>query len=250
MRKPIMAGNWKLNKNHLETLAFIDEITPVLSGVGDVDIVICPPFTSLNVATARTKGTNIKIGAQDLFWEKSGAYTGEISGEMLKVLGCDYVIIGHSERRQYFGETNQTINKKIFAAFASGLIPIVCVGETWQERSAGQVEQVLSAQIREGLQGLNAEYHGKIVIAYEPVWAIGTGQTATPAQANEAHVLLRKLLGEIFAETAQDIRIQYGGSVKPENVRELMAQSDIDGALIGGAALKAASFEKLVKFKG
>ncbi|MDR2429256.1 MAG: triose-phosphate isomerase [Candidatus Margulisbacteria bacterium] len=249
MRKPIMAGNWKLNKNHLETLTFIDEVTPLLSGVNEVDIVICPPFTSLNVATARTKGTNIKVGAQDIFWEKSGAFTGEISGDMLKVLGCDYVIIGHSERRQYFGETDQTVNKKILAAFAAGLIPIVCVGETLQEREAGQVEQVLAAQIRGGLQGLNAVAHGKIVIAYEPVWAIGTGQTATPEQANAAHVLIRKLLGEIFGGTAQDIRIQYGGSVKPENVKELMAQPDIDGALIGGAALKADAFEKLVRYK-
>ncbi|MDR1114500.1 MAG: triose-phosphate isomerase [Candidatus Margulisbacteria bacterium] len=248
MRKPIMAGNWKLNKNHLETLTFIDELTPLLNGVDAVDIVICPPFTSLNVATARTKGTNVKVGAQDLFWEKSGAYTGEISGDMLKVLGCDYVLIGHSERRQYFGETDQTINKKILAAFTAGLIPIVCVGETLPEREAGQVEQVLSAQVREGLKGLNAQEHGKIVIAYEPVWAIGTGRTATPAQANEAHVLIRKCLSEIFGAAAQDIRIQYGGSVKPENVKELMAQPDIDGALIGGAALQAESFEKLVKF--
>jgi triosephosphate isomerase len=244
-----MAGNWKLNKTPNETIVFVEEIKPLLAGLNDVEIVICPPFTSINVATYLTKNTNIKIGAQNLFWEKSGAFTGEVSGDMLKELGCEYVIVGHSERRQYFGETDQTVNKKVFAAFAASLTPIVCVGETLQEREADKVEQALSAQIREGLQGLNAKDHGKIVIAYEPVWAIGTGRTATPAQASEAHGLIRGLLGEIFGEAAQSIRIQYGGSVKPDNVKELMAQSDIDGALIGGAALKADSFEKLVKYK-
>jgi triosephosphate isomerase len=244
-----MAGNWKLNKTPNETIVFVEEIKPLLAGVEDVEIVICPPFTSLNVATYLTKKSNIKVGAQNLYWEKSGAFTGEVSGEMIRELGCDYVIIGHSERRQYFGETDQMVNKKILAAFGAGLIPIVCVGETLQEREAGQVEAVISTQVREGLQGLNAREHGKIVIAYEPVWAIGTGKTATPAQANEVHTLIRKCLSEIFGEVAQDIRIQYGGSVKPENVKELMAQPDIDGALIGGAALKAESFEKLVEYK-
>lgn len=248
MRKPIMAGNWKLNKTPNETIVFVEEIKPLLAGVNDVEIVICPTFTSINVATYLTKNTNIKVGAQNLFWEKSGAFTGEISGDMLKELGCEYVIIGHSERRQYFGETDATVNKKIFAAFAAGLVPIVCVGETLEEREAGKVEEVISTQIRDGLKGLNAKDHGKIIIAYEPVWAIGTGKTATPEQANEVHVLIRQRLAEIFGETAQTIRIQYGGSVKPDNVKELMAQSDIDGALIGGAALKADSFEKLVKF--
>jgi len=248
MRKPIMAGNWKLNKTPNETIVFVEEIKPLLAGINDVEIVICPPFTSINVAAYLTKNTNIKVGAQNLFWEKSGAFTGEVSGDMLKELGCEYVIIGHSERRQYFGETDATINKKIFAAFAATLVPIVCVGETLQEREAGKVEAVLSTQVREGLKGLNARDHSKLVIAYEPVWAIGTGRTATPEQANEAHIIIRKLLKEIFGETAESIRIQYGGSVKPENVKELMAQSDIDGALIGGAALKADSFEKLVKF--
>ena len=249
MRKPIMAGNWKLNKTPNETIVFVEELKPLLTGVNDVEIVICPPFTSINVATYLTKNTNIKVGAQNLFWEKSGAFTGEVSGDMLKELGCEYVIIGHSERRQYFSETDQMINRKIFAAFAASLIPIVCVGETLQEREAGRVEEVISTQIRESLKGLNAKEHGKIVIAYEPVWAIGTGKTATPQQANEVHILIRKLLQEIFGGFAADIRIQYGGSVKPENIKELMAQSDIDGALIGGAALKADSFEKLVKFK-
>ncbi|MDR1997144.1 MAG: triose-phosphate isomerase [Candidatus Margulisbacteria bacterium] len=248
MRKPIMAGNWKLNKTPNETIVFVEEIKPLLAGVDDVEIVICPPFTSINVATYLTKNTNIKVGAQNLYWEKSGAFTGEVSGEMLKELGCDYVIIGHSERRQYFGETDRTVNKKILSAFAAGLIPIVCVGETLQERAAGRIEQVISTQIREGLKGLNAREHGKIIIAYEPVWAIGTGQTATPEQANAAHMLIRKLLTEILGEAAQAVRIQYGGSVKPDNVKELLAQPDIDGALIGGAALKADSFEKLVKF--
>ena len=249
MRKPIMAGNWKLNKTPNETIVFVEEVKPLLAGIDDVEIVICPPFTSINVATYLTKNTNIKVGAQNLFWEESGAFTGEVSGDMLRELGCEYVIIGHSERRQYFGETDETINKKIFAAFAAGLVPIVCVGETLQEREADKVNEVLSTQVRNGLKGLNAKEHGKIVIAYEPVWAIGTGKTATPEQANEAHIIIRNLLKEIFGETAETIRIQYGGSVKPDNVQELMAQSDIDGALIGGAALKADSFEKLVKFK-
>jgi triosephosphate isomerase len=251
MRKPIIAGNWKLNKTPNETIVFLEEIKPLLAGVDDVEILVCPTFTSLNVATYLTKKTNIKIGAQNLYWEKSGAFTGEVSGDMIKELGCEYVIIGHSERRQYFGETDATVNKRIYAAFAAGLIPIVCVGETLAEREAGKIEEVIGRQVREGLKGLTADKHGKIVIAYEPVWAIGTGKNATSQQANEVHVYIRKLLKEIFgASAAETIRIQYGGSVKPENVKELMAQSDIDGALVGGAALKADSFVKLVKFKG
>lgn len=250
MRKPIMAGNWKLNKTPNETIVFLEELKPLVAGVEDVEIVVCPTFTSLNVATYLTKKTNIKVGAQNLYWEKSGAFTGEVSGDMIKELGCDYVIIGHSERRQYFGETDETINKKMFAAFAAGLVPIVCVGETLEEREAGKIEQVIRTQVTVGLKGLDATKHSKLVIAYEPVWAIGTGKTATPEQANEVHVLIRKIVTEMYgAAFANGVRIQYGGSVKPENVKELMAQSDIDGALIGGASLKVDSFVKLVKYK-
>lgn len=250
MRKPIMAGNWKLNKTPNETIVFLEELKPLVAGVEDVDIVVCPTFTSLNVATYLTKKTNIKVGAQNLFWEKTGAFTGEVSGDMIKELGCDYVIIGHSERRQYFGETDESINKKTFAAFAAGLVPIVCVGETLEEREAGKIEQVIRTQVTVGLKGLDTAKHGKLVIAYEPVWAIGTGKTATPEQANEVHILIRKIVTEMYgAAFANGVRIQYGGSVKPENVKELMAQSDIDGALIGGASLKVDSFVKLVKYK-
>jgi len=249
MRKPIIAGNWKLNKTPNETIALIEEIKPLVSGIDNVDVVVCPTYTSLNVASFLIKESNIKMGAQNLFWEKSGAFTGEISGEMLKELGCDYVIIGHSERRQYFGETDESINKKVFAAFDAGLTPIVCVGETLEEREAGKVEEVVIGQLKGSLKDLNAKDHGTIIIAYEPVWAIGTGKTATPEQANEVHMMIRKALAEIFdQETADNIRIQYGGSMKPENVKELMEQSDIDGGLIGGASLKAESFAELIKF--
>ncbi len=250
MRKPIMAGNWKLNKTPNETIVFLEELKPLVAGVTDVDIVVCPTYTSLNVATYLTKTTNIKIGAQNLFWEKTGAFTGEVSGDMIKELGCDYVIIGHSERRQYFGETDATINKKTFAAFAAGLIPIVCVGETLAEREAGKIDQVIRTQVTLGLKDLDAVKHAKLVIAYEPVWAIGTGKTATPEQANEVHILIRQIVTEMYgAAFANGVRIQYGGSVNPANVKELMAQSDIDGALIGGASLKVDSFVKLIKYK-
>jgi triosephosphate isomerase len=249
MRKPLIAGNWKMNITPTEAGEFLEAFKPLVSNVKDVEIAVCPTFVALNVATYLTKGTNIKVGAQNLYWEKSGAFTGEIAGNMIKELGCEYVIIGHSERRQYFGETDQTVNKKIFAAYEAGLTPIVCVGETLAEREANKVESVITTQMKNGLKGLNAKDHSSIVIAYEPVWAIGTGKTATPEQANEVHILIRKLLTEIFdKETAAKIRIQYGGSVNPANVKELMSQSDIDGALVGGASLKPDSFEKLVKF--
>ena len=250
MRKPIMAGNWKLNKTPNETIVFLEELKPLVAGVEDVDIVVCPTFTSLNVATYLTKKTNIKVGAQNMSWEKSGAFTGEVSGDMIKELGCDYVIVGHSERRQYFGETDESINKKTFAAFDAGLTPIVCVGETLAEREAGKIDSVIKTQVTVGLKGLDPVKHAKLVIAYEPVWAIGTGKTATPEQANEVHVLIRKIVTEMYgAAFANGVRIQYGGSVNPANVKELMAQSDIDGALIGGASLKVDSFVKLVKYK-
>lgn len=250
MRTPIIAGNWKLNKTPNETIVFLEEIKPLVAGVEDIEIVVCPTFTSINVATYLTKKTNIKIGAQNLFWEKSGAYTGEVSGDMIKELGAEYVIVGHSERRQYFGETDESVNKKIFAAFAAGMLPIVCIGETLQEREAGKVDEVITRQVQVGLNGLDAAKHNKLVVAYEPVWAIGTGKNATPEQANEVHQLIRKLLKEKFGKAFADaVRIQYGGSVKPDNIKNLMSQSDIDGALVGGASLKVQDFVKIIKYK-
>ncbi|MBU0579926.1 MAG: triose-phosphate isomerase [Candidatus Margulisbacteria bacterium] len=249
MRKPFIAGNWKLNKNIAETKELATSLKEKLKDVKDVEIAVCPIFTSIPTAVEVLKGTNIGVGGQNLYWEKDGAFTGEVSGPMLKEAGCKYVIIGHSERRQYFGETNQTVNKRIFAAFAADLIPIVCIGEVLAEREADKTLTVLEKQLEEGLKGLTKE-HKDIVIAYEPVWAIGTGKTATPEQAQEAHAFVRKILGELLgADIAKGIRIQYGGSVKPENVTEIMAQPDVDGALVGGASLKADSFEKLVKYK-
>lgn len=249
MRKPLIAGNWKLNKTPNETISLLEELKPQVAGVEKVEIVICPTFTSLNVATFLTKETNIKVGAQNIYWEKSGAFTGEVSGDMVKELGCEYVILGHSERRQFFNETDQTINKRMYAAFNSNLTPIVCVGETLTEREAGKVEEVVTTQLTNSLKGVNAKNHGHLVIAYEPVWAIGTGKTATPQQANEVHTLIRKTLAKIFdPKTAEKIRILYGGSVKPDNMKSLMDQSDIDGGLVGGASLDAVSFAKIVKY--
>jgi len=249
MRKPLIAGNWKLNKTPNETIAVLEELKPQVADVEDVEILVCPTFTSLNVATFLTKETNIKVGAQNMYWEKSGAFTGEVSGEMLKELGCEYVILGHSERRQFFGETDETINKRMMAAFAASLTPIVCVGETLAEREAGKVEQVVTTQLTNSLKNVNPKAHGHLVIAYEPVWAIGTGKTATPELANEVHTLIRKTLAKILDQkTADTIRILYGGSVKADNMEVLMSQSDIDGGLVGGASLDAKSFAKIIKY--
>jgi triosephosphate isomerase len=222
------------------------EFTPQVQDVSDVEVVIAPPFTSLAVAAKFMKGSPVKLSAQDVFWETAGAYTGEISPLMLKDCECDYVIVGHSERRQYFGETNETINKKIGACQKEGLGVIMCIGETLQQREAGQTFKVLEEQIKEGLKGLSSE---GLVIAYEPVWAIGTGKTATKEQAQEAHQFIRAVLRQLYGPEADEIRILYGGSVKPENIAELMAQPDVDGALVGGASLKVDSFVKIVKYK-
>ena len=247
MRKKIVAGNWKMNKTASEAAALIDGIKKEVVDVTKVDVVVCPPFTNLQVAAAACAGSNVKLGAQNVHWEASGAYTGEISAAMLKDLGVEYVIIGHSERRQYFGETDATVNARTKAALAAGLIPIVCVGETLAERDAGNMETVVVRQTKAGLDGLGGDL-AKVVIAYEPVWAIGTGRTASPAQAQEVHALIRRTLAEIAdGDLANTIRIQYGGSMKPENAKELMSQPDIDGGLIGGAALKADSFAAIVK---
>jgi triosephosphate isomerase len=249
MRTPIIAGNWKMNKTVEEAKALVQDLKACVSDVTDVEVVVCPPFVSLVPVAEILQGSNIGVGAQNLFWEKSGAYTAEIAGPMLTSAGCTYVIIGHSERRAYFNETDETVNKRIFAALDEGLKPIVCVGETLEEREKGETFDVIKRQVTEGLANLSVEQMQSLVVAYEPVWAIGTGKTATPGQAQEVHAFIRKLLGEMFDEaTATATRIQYGGSVKPANVTELMNQPDIDGALVGGASLKADSFEQIVKF--
>jgi triosephosphate isomerase len=240
MRKPIIAGNWKLNKTPHEAILLVDELKRELVDVTGVDIVLCPPFVDLTDVSDALIDHDIALGAQNVFWEDAGAFTGEISAPMLKDIGVTYVIIGHSERRQYFHETNETVNKRLRAALKHGLTPIVCVGENLAQRESNKTFDVI--------KDLSAEEMKKIVLAYEPVWAIGTGKTATPQQAQEVHVFIRQLTGKMFdQETAGSVRIQYGGSVTPDNVVSLMAQADIDGALVGGASLKAPSFAAIVK---
>jgi len=249
MRKPIIAGNWKMNKTAEETKALIKGLIPLVSDVDSVDIVVCPPFVNLAAAAEALAGSNIKLGAQNMHYEASGAYTGEISAEMLLAFGVKYVILGHSERRQYFGETDEGVNKKAKAALASGLIPIICVGETLEEREAGITSEVVCRQTKLALLGLSASQAAGVVIAYEPIWAIGTGTTATADDANETIGAIRGAVKEVFGEAcAQSIRIQYGGSMKPSNASELMAKPEIDGGLIGGAALKAEDFAQIVKY--
>jgi len=245
MRKPIIAGNWKMYKTAQEGVAFISQLAPQVADVKETTMVICAPFPALFPMTEIAKNSNINIGAENLYWEDEGAFTGEVSAPMLAAIGCTYVIIGHSERRQYFGETDATVNKKVFAALKHNLLPIVCVGETLAEREQGVTFEVIKRQVTLGLANLTPPAWEKIIIAYEPVWAIGTGKTATPAQAQEVHAYVRNLLPK---EIAPKTRILYGGSVKPDNVKELMAQADIDGGLVGGASLKVDSYVKLVKF--
>lgn len=248
MRKIIIAGNWKMNKSPLEAIELINFLKRDLIDITEVDIVVCPPFLALSDASEILHESNIGLGAQNIYWEDSGAFTGEISAPMLKSLGVQYTIIGHSERRQLFGETNETVNKKIKAALRHELIPIVCVGEVLEEREAGKAFDVIKEQCEESLKGLTDEEMGKIILAYEPVWAIGTGKTATPEQAEEVHKFIRGLLAETHnEELASGMRIQYGGSVKPENTADLMSQPDIDGALVGGASLEYDSFSKIIK---
>ena len=240
MRRPIIAGNWKMNKTAAEGAALVNELKPLVKDA-DCDVVVCVPFTDIPAVSAAAKGSNIHVGAQNVHFAEKGAYTGEISAEMLKEFGVEYVIIGHSERRQYFGETDETVNKRMHAALAAGLTPIVCVGESLEERETGKTEAVLSVQIEEGLKGL--EDVSKIVIAYEPIWAIGTGKTATAEQANETIAFIRKKCAEVFCpKCAEKVRIQYGGSMNAKNCKELMAMPEIDGGLIGGASLKAEDF--------
>ena len=249
-RRPILVGNWKMNMTATQALELASKLIPLVASVKDRDIVLGPPFTSIAAVAETIKGTNISLAAQNLHWEDKGAFTGEISADMLLDSGCKYVIIGHSERRQYFGETDESVNKKVKQALKKGLLPILCVGETLAEREAGKLNDIISRQVTGGLKDISAEDMKKVVVAYEPVWAIGTGKTATPGQANDVHALIRQKVKALYsADIAEGLRIQYGGSVTPENVSVLMAMPDIDGALVGGASLKPESFAALVNFK-
>ena len=249
MRKKLMAANWKMYKTPQKAQDFLRAFLPMVDGHDRDEIAICPSFVCLPAVVEALAGQQIGVGAQNLHWEKEDAYTGEVSAAMLKAVGCTQVIIGHSERRQYFGETDDTVNRKLQAALAAGLMPIVCIGEVLQERESGLTEEVLRRQCQRGLSGIAGDQARTLVIAYEPVWAIGTGRTATPQIAAEAHVVIRaeaaKALGKVVAD---NMRILYGGSVKPENAKALMAQIEIDGALIGGASLDPKSFAAIVKY--
>jgi triosephosphate isomerase len=250
MRRPVIAGNWKMFKTRGETDAFFEGLIPQIQTVRHCEIVVAPPFTALPAAVGDAAGTAIKISAQDVCWEKEGPFTGEVSVKMLREVGCTYTIVGHSERRQHFGETDQTVHKKTVAAVAGGLKAIVCVGELLAERDAGQAVEVVRRQVQNGLDGLTGPDLSNIIVAYEPVWAIGTGRTATPEIAAEMHAAIRKTFAEIYNEVAADgLRILYGGSVKPDNISALMKKEDIDGALVGGASLEPASFAAIIKYQ-
>ena len=248
MRTPIIAGNWKMHKTVDEAVSFIEEIKPLVKDA-KCEVVVCPTFVCLDGVVKAAKGTNIKVGAQNVHFEEKGAFTGEVAPNMLEAIGVDYVVIGHSERRQYFNETDETVNKKVKAAFAHSIVPILCVGESLEEREANITEEVIGRQIKLDLAGLTPDQVEKIVIAYEPIWAIGTGKTATSDQANETIAFIRNVVASLFGnEVADKTRIQYGGSVKPSTIAEQMAKSDIDGALVGGASLVAADFAAIVNF--
>ncbi|OGW90880.1 MAG: triose-phosphate isomerase [Omnitrophica bacterium RIFCSPHIGHO2_02_FULL_63_14] len=250
-RRPLIAGNWKLNKTVNEAAQLVTLIKRRSREFGICEVVVCPPYTALSEVAEALIGTEIGLGAQDLYWEDKGAFTGEVSGPLIRDAGATHVIIGHSERRQFFHETDDTVNKKTRAALKCGLTPIVCVGETLKEREADQTLRVLEKQLKDGLAGFSAGEASRIVIAYEPVWAIGTGKVATPDQAEAAHAFIRSKLSAAFgAETAADIRILYGGSVKPDNIASLAAQADIDGALVGGASLDANDFLEIIVKSG
>lgn len=247
MRKPIIAGNWKMHKTIKEALEFVNEVKGNVNNT-DVEAVICAPFTLLKDLKEATKGTNIKIGAQNMHFEEKGAFTGEVSPLMLKEIEMDYVILGHSERRQYFAETNETVNKKVLKALEVGINPIVCCGETLEQRESGKTKEICKLQIEKALENVSKEDLHKVVIAYEPIWAIGTGKTATAEDANDFISYIREVVAGLYQELANEVRIQYGGSVKPSNVAEIMGQSDIDGALVGGASLASDDYLKLVNF--
>ncbi|MBL4935340.1 triose-phosphate isomerase [Clostridium sp. YIM B02515] len=248
MRKPIIAGNWKMHKTIDEAVSFVEEIKPLVKDA-KAEVVVCPTFVALDAVVKAAKGTNIKVGAQNVYFEEKGAFTGEIAPNMLEAMGVDYVIIGHSERRQYFNETDESVNKKVKAVFAHNMVPILCVGESLEEREANITEEVIGRQVKLDLAGLTNEQVENILIAYEPIWAIGTGKTATSDQANETIAFIRSVVADVYGkETAEKTRIQYGGSVKPSTIAEQMAKSDIDGALVGGASLVAADFAAIVNF--
>ncbi len=249
MRKPIIAGNWKMNKTPKEALELVEELKPLVKNA-ECEVIVCPAFVCLAQVAEALEGTNIKVGAQNMHFEESGAYTGEVSPSMLKELKVEYVIIGHSERRQYFNETDDTVNRKVRTALENGIIPIMCCGESLEERESGITEAKLEIQIKEGLKGFSAKAVEGIVVAYEPIWAIGTGRTATDEQANETIAYIRSVIADMYGrETADMVRIQYGGSVKPATIKAQMEQSDIDGALVGGASLNAADFAAIVNYK-
>jgi triosephosphate isomerase len=249
MRRPIIAGNWKMFKTRSETSAFFDALIPEILDVDHCDIVVAPPFTALAVAMEEADGTRVAVSSQNVHWEADGAFTGEISVRMLLDIGCTYAIVGHSERRQYFGETDESVAKRAKAAVKGGLQAIVCVGESLTQRDAGQASEVVRRQVGEGLGQLTAPDLSHIIVAYEPVWAIGTGRTATPEIAAEMHAEIRKIFAEIHSPSAADaLRILYGGSVKPDNISALMKKEDIDGALVGGASLDPASFARIIKY--
>jgi triosephosphate isomerase len=250
MRKPVIAGNWKLYKTKDEALALIEGLAPLVAGVSSVEIIVAPVFTVLPTLLGAVAGTSIALAAQDVFWEEEGAFTGEVSPRMLLDAGASHVIIGHSERREYFGETDATVNKKLRAALKGALVPIMCIGETLAAREAGDTFKVLERQLKMGLEGMTASQFAPVIVAYEPVWAIGTGKTASDEQAQEAHAFIRGVIAQLFDKGVADkTRILYGGSVKPENVKGLMSCPDIDGALVGGASLKADSFASIVRFQ-
>ena len=248
MRKPFIAGNWKMNTNHQTAKSLASGLVDQIGNVTTVDIAVCPPFVYLQLVAKALASSNIAFGAQNVYFERNGAFTGEISAEMLKDICCTYVIIGHSERRHVLGETDELINKKLSAAISGGLLPILCVGELLEEREAGKTDEIVINQLKKGLAGICKERVQAVTIAYEPVWAIGTGKTATSGQAQEVHAMIRKLLAEMYDESiAQELRIQYGGSAKPSNTAELMACPDVDGLLVGGASLKVEDFSAMIK---
>lgn len=248
MRKAIIAGNWKMHYTVDEAVKFIEELKPQVAGA-NCDVVVCPTFVCLDAVKKAVAGSNIKVGAQNMYFEEKGAFTGEIAPTMLESLNIDYVIIGHSERRQYFNETDITVNKKLKAVFAHNMVPILCVGESLEEREGNITEEVIARQIKLDLAGLTAEQVEKLVVAYEPIWAIGTGKTATADQANETIAFIRSVIAKVYgSEVADKTRIQYGGSVKPSTIKEQMGKSDIDGALVGGASLVAADFAAIVNY--
>ena len=249
MRRKVIAGNWKMNMLPDAAIRFIDEITPMVKDTKN-EVVLCVPYTDLFYALLAAQNTNIKIGAQNMHWEESGAYTGEVSGKMLKAIGVEYVIIGHSERRQYFAETDETVNRKLKAAFANNLKPIVCVGETLEQREAGMANDIITSQTEKALDDLTEEQVANTIIAYEPIWAIGTGKTATSEDANNAIKAIRNKISNLYGQNVSErVIIQYGGSVKSTNAQELFSMSDIDGGLVGGASLKVDEFAKIVNYR-